>query len=784
MSDTEMDTPSHSHATGATSKSNKPDTYNGERNKLEYWLLQVDRYFHLEGDKIESDDQVVWATSFLRGNAEKWATPIIRRYMDADNTDTDNKALVNDWDLFKTKMREVFSPFQEKVIAEQKIQQLRQTTSAADYTNEFQQCQVAIDWDDNALMRMYKQGLKPRVRQELMRSGGQVATLQDLMNEAIRIDNELYGLQLEERLFAQGMRAPGNTNVNARARQTPRRSYPNQGRQRNYTPRIPGAYRTNGYEPMHLDNLNKGPSKPKFQGNKDGKKDITCYACGKKGHMKRDCRSQGKVVRQLNVIHRAVPDTSNDDEWNVITRPTIRMDTDEIVEGLDDLTIITTEQPTSDEESTSEVEYFDDLEATEIDQTKFGKMMSFQETHRPSTPYAPEEQFKTLSSQVNRLLNYLNKDRIDYAYETPDIMAAMRQDFYQLSQQVEQDKENLPQDIQKFLPTTDELNWVNRAIKVHNDLTPESEHLTVQCPEDLEKKTNILLKQLGRPEVTFDENKSDYYSQFARYNQYVDLCDELQAQGLHPECLFQWAKDAEASWEETPHELTYQEREELYEYLTRQCDPSWAHIEDQEYASYKAWRDDANILEQPEWARRAYKNWKEDQIQKGEHNDSIRKCHSYGIYHPDETHYWMDYRNEKHANMSWTACLHQQCVIHYSDKQGAEYYPRKFNGMPKCKYQWFDCPKDTCAVHLWDKRHSPYFHGHEDPQETLQMHITQQKDHEDGTSAWECNQPSWHTCLNIECDLHIVAKEFYGFGKQSFLDGRPIRVEPLRSSTA
>jgi len=47
------------------------------------------------------------------------------------------------------------------VIAEQKIQQLRQTQSAADYTTLFQQYQVVIDWDDNALMRMYKQGLKP-----------------------------------------------------------------------------------------------------------------------------------------------------------------------------------------------------------------------------------------------------------------------------------------------------------------------------------------------------------------------------------------------------------------------------------------------------------------------------------------------------------------------------------------------------------------------------------------------------------------------------------------------
>jgi hypothetical protein len=157
-------------------------------------------------------------------------------------------------------MREVFSPFKESVIAEQKIQKLRQICSAADYTTEFQQYQTLIEWDDNALMRMYRQGLKPTVRMELMRSGSSLNTLNELMAEAIRVDNELYELMLEERLYTNGNRAPQNTNN--RARQNPRRSYPNQGRQRSYVPRIPGQYRTNGPEPMHLDNLNKGPGKP------------------------------------------------------------------------------------------------------------------------------------------------------------------------------------------------------------------------------------------------------------------------------------------------------------------------------------------------------------------------------------------------------------------------------------------------------------------------------------------------------------------------------------------
>jgi hypothetical protein len=85
-------------------------------------------------------------------------------------------------------------------------------------------------------------------------------------------------------------------------------------------------------------------------------------------------------------------------------------------------------------------------------------MTIFKEENRPPTPYVPEEQIKTLSSQINQLLRYLNKPPIEYAYETLDIIAAMRQDFYNLSCKVEQYKENLPADIARFLPTPDELD--------------------------------------------------------------------------------------------------------------------------------------------------------------------------------------------------------------------------------------------------------------------------------------------------------------------------------------
>jgi hypothetical protein len=51
-----------------------------------------------------------------------------------------------------------------------------------------------------------------------------------------------------------------------------------------------------------------------------------------------------------------------------VTKATVSVlgQTDEIVNGINDLTIITKEEPTSDE-NVSELESFEDLEVTEID---------------------------------------------------------------------------------------------------------------------------------------------------------------------------------------------------------------------------------------------------------------------------------------------------------------------------------------------------------------------------------------------------------------------------------
>jgi hypothetical protein len=49
---------------------------------------------------------------------------------------------------------------------------------------------------------MYKQELKPTVRKALIISGAAVTTLDELINEAIRLDNDLHELALEEEIYA------------------------------------------------------------------------------------------------------------------------------------------------------------------------------------------------------------------------------------------------------------------------------------------------------------------------------------------------------------------------------------------------------------------------------------------------------------------------------------------------------------------------------------------------------------------------------------------------------
>jgi hypothetical protein len=199
VSDASMETTPEVHRIPPT-KVQKPDLFYGDRYKLEGWLLQWDLFFLFEDDNIEDIKKAALVASYLRGPAQTWVTPYLKQFL-GDGGDDTVKRMFSDWLEFKEKLRQSFAVAKEPLIAERKIQRLRQTTSASDYANEFQKYSIQTDWNDVALMRMYKQGLKDKVRIELMRSGAEITTVEQLIEESIRLDNELYEYELETRNF-------------------------------------------------------------------------------------------------------------------------------------------------------------------------------------------------------------------------------------------------------------------------------------------------------------------------------------------------------------------------------------------------------------------------------------------------------------------------------------------------------------------------------------------------------------------------------------------------------
>ena len=299
-----MDTPNSEYSINNGMRGGKPQNFNGERQHLKAWLVQCDLYFHVNSH-ISDDDKPTIASTYLTGEALEWVTPQLERYMDEDIDDAAITLMFEDWSEFKRQIKQVFALQTEKPVAERNIQKLRQATSVADYTNRFKQYATVIDWDQDALKRMFRQGLKPQVQEELMRTSAVTDTLDALIAEAIRIDNALYELRMEQKSFGKE-----STRQNTGKRRTYVRTSQNT--------RTAGIYTSNRPEPMHVDNVNRnGAWKVDHRKAATGKKDLECYNCGKKGHFARNCKQKNKVTRQINMIEQTSSSKSTDG-WDVL----------------------------------------------------------------------------------------------------------------------------------------------------------------------------------------------------------------------------------------------------------------------------------------------------------------------------------------------------------------------------------------------------------------------------------------------------------------------------------
>jgi hypothetical protein len=284
------------------SKVAKPDLYYGDRQGLDDWLNQMDLYYIFT--PMEEAKKTIFASTYLRGRAQHWMKPMLQKFLN-DREDTDG--IMMSFVKFKKEIRRIFGISNEDKVAIRLIQHIRQHTSASDYAAKFQEYAQVTDWDDSALMTMYRRGLKENVKDELMRTGEKIENLDELIRATIEIDDNLYERAMERRHDV----AP-----RGKSGYVPYRSNNNfKGKKFNRTNQYQDPY---GPMPMELDVTEGRRSQGKKQFK--GKSQMTCYACNQKGHMARDCRSKNKVPRrQFNMTQKKPTGTYGSDHHEILS---------------------------------------------------------------------------------------------------------------------------------------------------------------------------------------------------------------------------------------------------------------------------------------------------------------------------------------------------------------------------------------------------------------------------------------------------------------------------------
>ncbi|KAF8759765.1 Retrotransposon-derived protein PEG10 [Rhizoctonia solani] len=167
-------------------KMDLPDPYKGDirGRKATQWLDWMMLWVALHCNQFDKEEQmVVWILYHMINKAANWALPIIGAIIKGKGSPpTTIQALT-------AKFKEAFADPNAKWAAARKIAALSQTTTTSKYVTEFRNLMAELDWNEEAYIAQFTQGLHWKVKELLSTKDNIPNKLEAIFAASIKIDN-------------------------------------------------------------------------------------------------------------------------------------------------------------------------------------------------------------------------------------------------------------------------------------------------------------------------------------------------------------------------------------------------------------------------------------------------------------------------------------------------------------------------------------------------------------------------------------------------------------------